>query len=75
MNKEPNQPPISGLSDQPRVTCEVSDGVAHVRLNRPEKRNALDLAMFESLISIGDKLIHRTDVHPQAERERRLAHP
>ena len=29
-----------------RVTVMVTDGVADVRLNRPEKRNALDNAMF-----------------------------
>lgn len=32
-----------------RVTIEITEGVADVRLNRPDKRNALDLAMFEAL--------------------------
>ena len=29
-----------------RVTVTITDGVGDVRLNRPEKRNALDNAMF-----------------------------
>ena len=32
-----------------RVTIEIQDGVADVRLNRPDKMNALDNAMFEAL--------------------------
>ncbi len=32
-----------------RVISEISNGVAHVRLNRPDKRNGLDLAMFEAI--------------------------
>ena len=39
-----------------RVTVRVSDGVADVRLNRPEKRNALDPAMFEALVAVGERL-------------------
>ena len=34
-----------------RVTVTVDDGIGEVALNRAEKRNALDLAMFESLIA------------------------
>ena len=30
-----------------RVTITINDGVADVRLNRPDKRNALDGAMFD----------------------------
>jgi len=33
----------------PRVTIAVESGVAHVRLNRADKRNALDLDMFRSI--------------------------
>lgn len=36
-----------------RVTVTVSEGVADVRLARPEKMNALDLAMFEALAETG----------------------
>ena len=39
-----------------RVTVTVDGGVADVRLNRPEKRNALDPAMFEALIAAGERL-------------------
>ena len=39
-----------------RVTVTLAGGVADVRLNRPEKRNALDPAMFEALVAAGERL-------------------
>lgn len=39
-----------------RVTIRIEDGVADVRMNRPEKRNALDPAMFNALIEAGEAL-------------------
>jgi len=39
-----------------RVTVEMRDGVAEVRLNRPDKLNALDSAMFEALHTTGRAL-------------------
>jgi enoyl-CoA hydratase/carnithine racemase len=36
---------------EPRVTVSIAGGVADVRLARPEKRNALDEAMFDALIA------------------------
>ncbi len=39
-----------------RVTVTITDGVADVRLNRPEKRNALDPAMFAGLVAAGERL-------------------
>src|SRR3984957_15857071 len=39
-----------------RVTVSLAGGVADVRLNRPEKRNALDPAMFEALVTTGERL-------------------
>jgi enoyl-CoA hydratase/carnithine racemase len=45
-----------------RVALEVADGVATVRLDRPEKLNALDPAMFEALVETGKALIDRDDV-------------
>jgi enoyl-CoA hydratase/carnithine racemase len=40
-----------------RVTISIDDqGVADVRLNRPEKRNALDGAMFTALAAAGERL-------------------
>jgi enoyl-CoA hydratase/carnithine racemase len=39
----------------PRVTITLAeDGVAQVRLNRPDKHNALDSAMFAELIAAGE---------------------
>jgi enoyl-CoA hydratase/carnithine racemase len=39
-----------------RVTVTITDGVADVRLNRPDKRNALDPAMFAGLAGAGERL-------------------
>ncbi|MFP5321436.1 MAG: crotonase/enoyl-CoA hydratase family protein [Acidimicrobiia bacterium] len=37
-----------------RVRIDVADGVAHVRLNRPDKVNALDGAMFAAIAEAGE---------------------
>jgi len=39
-----------------RVTIDVTDGVADVRMNRPDKMNALDGAMFAALAEAGDQI-------------------
>ena len=39
-----------------RVVIEMSNGVADVKLNRPDKMNALDGAMFSALIEAGETL-------------------
>jgi enoyl-CoA hydratase/carnithine racemase len=39
-----------------RVRVTIADGMADVRLSRPEKRNALDPAMFAGLITAGEQL-------------------
>jgi enoyl-CoA hydratase/carnithine racemase len=39
-----------------RVKVEMADGVAEVTLNRPDKLNALDPAMFEAIIAGGESL-------------------
>ena len=39
-----------------RVTFGVSAGIAEVTLNRPDKLNALDPAMFEAIIAAGERL-------------------
>jgi enoyl-CoA hydratase/carnithine racemase len=39
-----------------RVKVSMQGGVAEVRLNRPDKLNALDGAMYEALIEAGDRL-------------------
>jgi enoyl-CoA hydratase/carnithine racemase len=38
------------------VTVTIEDGVADVRLNRPDKLNAIDWAMFQALAETGDSL-------------------
>ncbi|WEK48421.1 MAG: crotonase/enoyl-CoA hydratase family protein [Candidatus Andeanibacterium colombiense] len=45
------------FGDGDRVTLELGeDGVAQVRLNRPDKLNALDPAMFEAIVAAGHAL-------------------
>ena len=39
-----------------RITVDIQDGVADVRLVRADKMNALDNAMFEALIQTGERL-------------------
>jgi enoyl-CoA hydratase/carnithine racemase len=39
-----------------RVTVKIDAGVADVRMNRPDKMNALDQAMFEGLVQTGMEL-------------------
>lgn len=39
-----------------RVSLQVSEGIAHVRLNRPDKLNALDPAMIQALHAAGEQL-------------------
>lgn len=39
-----------------RVLVTITGGVADVRLNRPEKINALDAAMFQALVETGEAL-------------------
>ena len=42
------------MSDVVEVT--IDSGVAHVVLNRPSKRNAINLEMFEALAATGDRI-------------------
>jgi enoyl-CoA hydratase/carnithine racemase len=39
-----------------RVSVQIDEGVAHVRLDRPDKKNALDAGMFEGLLSAARRL-------------------
>jgi enoyl-CoA hydratase/carnithine racemase len=39
-----------------RVTLTITDGIADVRMNRADKRNALDGAMFQALADVGERL-------------------
>jgi enoyl-CoA hydratase/carnithine racemase len=42
-----------------RVLIDVDQGVAHVRLNRPDKLNALDPQMFDAIAEAGASLAQR----------------
>ncbi|NUP04647.1 MAG: crotonase/enoyl-CoA hydratase family protein [Polyangiaceae bacterium] len=39
-----------------RVIVSIDNHVAHVRLNRPDKRNGLDLEMFEAIVAAGQRM-------------------
>jgi len=50
------------MSDEPRVRIERDGAIAHVILNRPDKRNGLDLGMFEAIIDAGEQLLDASGV-------------
>lgn len=50
------------MTEAPRVLVSTSDHVAHVRMNRPDKRNGLDLPMFEALIAAAERIEDDRDV-------------
>ena len=45
-----------------RVSVEIKDHIAHVRLTRGDKMNALDQAMFDGIIEAGEGLMDNDDV-------------
>jgi enoyl-CoA hydratase/carnithine racemase len=44
------------------VTIDTQDHIAHVKLNRPEKMNALNAGMFEAIVGAGEKVAADTSV-------------
>jgi enoyl-CoA hydratase/carnithine racemase len=38
------------------VLCNLMNGVAHVRLNRPEKKNALDESLFRGIVETAEQI-------------------
>lgn len=44
------------------VTVDVADGVADVRLNRPDKYNALSPEMFKAIVDAGERLSEAREV-------------
>ena len=52
---------IPGVTED-RVVMSVSDGIADIRMNRADKRNALDNAMFTSLAAVGEYVKQLDDV-------------
>jgi len=45
-----------------RVSVRIEDGVADVRLDRPDKLNAIDRAMFDALVATGAALAENREV-------------
>lgn len=48
--------PESPTNLRDRLSIDVDHGVADVRLNRPDKMNALDMEMFRALVEASDQL-------------------
>jgi enoyl-CoA hydratase/carnithine racemase len=46
----------ASATSEDRVTIDIAEGVAEVTLNRPDKLNALDPAMFDAIIAAGERL-------------------
>jgi enoyl-CoA hydratase/carnithine racemase len=44
------------------INITVADAIAHVEINRPEKKNALNMALFDELVQAGEALIARDDL-------------
>ncbi len=53
---------MQSRSHEGLVTCDVEDGVAHVRLARPEKLNAVTLGMLDDLVATARALRRDPDV-------------
>ena len=53
---EPRAATESGTLERDRVAIEIADHVALVTLNRPEKHNALDVAMFDAIAAAAERL-------------------
>jgi enoyl-CoA hydratase/carnithine racemase len=53
---------LGEMSLSERVTIEIVEGVAEVTLNRPDKLNALDPAMFEAIMAAGERLSRTVDL-------------
>jgi enoyl-CoA hydratase/carnithine racemase len=53
---------MSDVATQERVAIDVSEHVATVTLTRPEKHNALDVAMFEAITAAAERLAREPSV-------------
>lgn len=59
-DSESDEPGASVSQD--RVSIEINGGIADVRLNRPEKLNALDTEMFRAIVEAGESLKTGSDL-------------
>ncbi|WP_331279578.1 hypothetical protein [Thalassolituus oleivorans] len=47
---------MTSASAQPsRIECEIRGHIAYVYLNRPDKLNGLDMAMFHDMVATAKK--------------------
>src|SRR5947209_17494003 len=52
----------SDVTTEQRVAISIADHVATVTLTRPEKHNALDVAMFEAIAAAAEGLVNEPGV-------------
>lgn len=45
-----------------RVTLTMQGAIAHVQLNRPDKMNAVDMAMIDEVVAVGELLAAKADL-------------
>ncbi|MFF0449903.1 enoyl-CoA hydratase-related protein [Streptomyces sp. NPDC004609] len=57
----PEPPPATRLAELTRIEFDVTDGLAHIRLNRPAARNALDARTADELLEAA----HRCQEDPR----------
>ncbi len=51
------------MSDQPQLLCEQHEGVVHLMLNRPQKRNALSLSLLQDLSQQLERIASDSSAH------------
>ncbi len=55
-------PPTEAKNYNDRVVVTIGDGIADVRLDRADKRNALDPAMFDAIAKAGKDLVTNQEI-------------
>lgn len=53
---------MSKTNQIPRIALEIKDQIAFVKLNRPDKLNALDMPMFEAIVKTTKQLKKNKDI-------------
>jgi len=46
------------------VTIDIKNHIAHIKLNRPEKYNALSAEMFKAIVEAGEQVAADASIRP-----------